>query len=1001
MSKDPRCGCCEGTEPLTPLATANRPGLDALRTRVGTHASFYETMVARLSSHRLADGRRPLQRLTTRAPDDPALALLDAWATVADVLTFYQERIANEGYLATATERRSILELARLVGYELRPGVAAGVYLAFTLDDGFDVEIPAGTRARSLPGPGELPQAFETAEALEARSVWNVLSPRRTVPSLLQPDAGFEGTRDLYLEGVATGLQTNAALLFVCGSTVQPYTVRTVDPEAAAGRTRVIYAPYVGGTAPDPTPDPVPTPVPRLVEPASSEELAVRGRSLIGGQAEIGDTQTPSPALTRLGGLVAGLRRDPSLQPASRFQLARPLEQTYNGTSDLGPRLLAGFYPRLRDSLYTAYANAAVSASGSGRCRVEAMRVKAAPFGHNAATHEIFVDDGEVTREPWVLAELGDGGSADLLSLDATYEGITPGSRVLVDRADAEPFVASVLEVRTVSRADYGISAKVTRLRLDRDWLTNVDETSLDVLRNTTVYAHSEPLELAEEPIADDVAAGEIELDGLYEGLEAGRWVVVRGERTDVLDAGEQPVAGVEASELAMLAGVEHDVRTVARGEAEIELPTDTLHTRLLLAEPLAYSYRRDTVTIHANVVRATHGETQEEVLGSGDASRALQAFGLGKSPLTHVAAPTPDGVESTLEVRVDEVRWPLQETLLYLDANGRGYVTRTDDDGNTRVIFGDGKRGVRLPTGSENVTAVYRSGIGKGGNVGAGRISSLATRPLGVKEVVNPQRASGGADPESRDQARRNVPLAVLALDRLVAVQDYADFTRTFAGIGKAAAASLSDGRRQVVHLTVAGADDVPIDEASDLSRNLLLALGRFGDPNVALQVALREAVFLFVSAGVAVLEDYRWDEVEPRVRAALLEALGFDRRELGQDVLLSEVIGLVQQVEGVAHVDVDLLDGVSESEAADPETLAAKLESLAAGAGPGPVLAMSKGCAPGFAPGARPKQRLVVEPARIDPTVSDPASRIRPAQLAYLRPDLPDTLVLAEVTS
>jgi len=51
---------------------------------------------------------------------------LDGWATVADVLTFYQERIANESYLRTAIERRSLLELARKIGYELRPGIAAG-----------------------------------------------------------------------------------------------------------------------------------------------------------------------------------------------------------------------------------------------------------------------------------------------------------------------------------------------------------------------------------------------------------------------------------------------------------------------------------------------------------------------------------------------------------------------------------------------------------------------------------------------------------------------------------------------------------------------------------------------------------------------------------------------------------------------------------------------------------------------------------------------------------
>src|SRR5215212_4791713 len=155
------CGCCEGLEPLTPLVIANRPGLSRLTYRAGTHATFLATMKARLS----ARDYPALKGLTTRSATDPAVALLDAWATVADVLTFYQERAANEGYLRTATERRSILELARLVGYALRPGVASSVYLAFTLEPDSIAEIPAGTRAQSVPGPGdELPQPFETTE---------------------------------------------------------------------------------------------------------------------------------------------------------------------------------------------------------------------------------------------------------------------------------------------------------------------------------------------------------------------------------------------------------------------------------------------------------------------------------------------------------------------------------------------------------------------------------------------------------------------------------------------------------------------------------------------------------------------------------------------------------------------------------------------------------------------------------------------------------------------
>ena len=112
------CGCCEGVEPLTPLPTFNRPGLPALSYRISTHATFFETMKARLSS----SDYPALSKLTVREATDTAIAWLDAWAMVGDVLCFYQERIANEGYLRTATERRSVLELARLVGYRPRPG---------------------------------------------------------------------------------------------------------------------------------------------------------------------------------------------------------------------------------------------------------------------------------------------------------------------------------------------------------------------------------------------------------------------------------------------------------------------------------------------------------------------------------------------------------------------------------------------------------------------------------------------------------------------------------------------------------------------------------------------------------------------------------------------------------------------------------------------------------------------------------------------------------------
>ena len=105
----------------------NRPGLSTIAYRIGDYEAFRQRLISRLAL-RLKPEIATLASLTTREQDDAAIALIDAWSVVADVLTFYQERIANEGYLSTATERLSVLELTRAIGYKLSPGGAASTY---------------------------------------------------------------------------------------------------------------------------------------------------------------------------------------------------------------------------------------------------------------------------------------------------------------------------------------------------------------------------------------------------------------------------------------------------------------------------------------------------------------------------------------------------------------------------------------------------------------------------------------------------------------------------------------------------------------------------------------------------------------------------------------------------------------------------------------------------------------------------------------------------------
>lgn len=372
------------------------------------------------------------------------------------------------------------------------------------------------------------------------------------------------------------------------------------------------------------------------------------------------------------------------------------------------------------------------------------------------------------------------------------------------------------------------------------------------------------------------------------------------------------------------------------------------------------------------------------------------------------------------LEIRVDGVLWHEVDSLAGRGPRERTYITGTASDGRTTVTFGDGVHGARLPSGHENVHARYRFGTGRAANVPADRLTQPLTRPLGVTAVTNPRPATGGADADGPGLTRRTVPLAVSALDRLVSAADYEDFARSRAGIGRAAARELFDGRRRVLHVTVAGTDDVPLDADSRESatlRALRGALTEYGDVNLPVRVDARELVLLLVAARVKVAPDHAWEFVEPRLRQVLLRRLGYEGSELGRPARLSDLLAAAHTVPGVDYVDVDVFNGVPAS--ATPEELA---ELLADPGPPRPSVpareatydekihtvrdangeTLSAVCARhGIA---------LAELLRLNPDITDTRRLvkgrsvfvfrgIRPAQLALLSPRAVDTLILTEV--
>ncbi|WP_030946069.1 putative baseplate assembly protein [Streptomyces sp. NRRL S-646] len=602
-----------------------------------------------------------------------------------------------------------------------------------------------------------------------------------------------------------------------------------------------------------------------------------------------------------------------------------------------------------------------------------------------------------------------------VLQLDSVHTSITVGSWVAIRRpakgaqdgipGDAKlAFVTTqVVAARTAAYSNYGITGRGTELTLADPWLDEFD-VLLSHIRDTTVYAGGEPLRLADEPLGEDVHGNEIELAELYDGLRPGRLLVVSGQRSDI-----PGTTGVTATEVVAIAAADPAV--------DPQLPGDRVHTRLTLTTHLAHRYRRETVRILGNVVEATHGESREEAIGSGDSDRVGQTFALWQSPLTWLADDNPLGATPVLEVRVDGVLWHEVDSLAGRGPRDRVYITGTASDGRTTVTFGDGVHGARLPSGHENVHARYRFGTGKAANVPADRITQPLTRPLGVTAVTNPRPATGGADADGPGLTRRTIPLAVSALDRLVSPADYEDFARSRAGIGRAAARELFDGRRRVLHVTVAGTDDVPLDGDSDTLRALRGALTEYGDGNLTVRVDVRELVLLLVAAKVKVAPDYAWEYVEPRLRAALLRRLGYEGRELGQPARLSDLLATAHTVPGVDYVDVDVFTGVPAS--ITPKELAALLKDPGAPRSSVPAHpasydekihtvrdthgeTLSSVCHHYGIP--------LAELLRLNPDITDTQRLkkgrsvfvfrgIRPAQLALLSPRAADTLILTEV--
>ena len=842
-------------------------------------------MLARLSS----SDYPALAPLKTRDSDDFTIALLDAASMVLDILTFYQERLANESYLRTAVQLRSLTELSRLIGYQPAPGVSSSVYLAFTLKaaPGLTpdpstpaITIPTGTQAQSVPAQGQKPQTFETSAPIRAKADWNAL------PVLTgSPWAPQTGDTGVYLAGTATQLQHGDLILIVgderAGSTTSESwdlrMVTTITPDSINQRTWVEWSAGLGGGGVGPS-------------TAHPKFYAMRQRAALFGYNAVNPNMLSANSNTNLTQLV----------DTSGASWAW---KNYN----LGATIdLDAAYPKIVQGGWLAMISpdAQVSRSPAGFIRLfranSVSPVARSDFGLSAKITRVAPDQAVNAHEFPLLTTMVAAQSEELAVAEQPLDFPLYGS--YLDLKALRPDLAGATVVALSGKSQkIAVNIGVTGLHFIPD-----DGSDPSTLNPGDVLTILDPSPL---PLNEDGSIPDWSTDQQSRNLL-------------VMDSKGRPgtlEASLDEFSLALSGKNDADVEECALVSSVEPVLQPFPHTRILLKSNLLNCYDRTVTSVNANVGLATAGQSVSEVMGSGSAATPNLSFTLKQSPLTFVQAPVPTGRQSTLEVRVNGVDWTEVPTLYGQGPSQPVFATLTQPGGGAEVLFGDSVEGSPPPTGVNNLQANYRIGSGAATNVAAGAITTLLDRPLGVSGVTNPQAATGGQDAQSVDGVRENAPQTVLTLGRAVSIADYQSFAATFAGVAKASAIWIPNGIGRGVFLTVAGVNGEALPPGNPTLSNLVSALRDYGDPLVPIHAFTFLETLFGLFADLAYDPAYDRSAVQAQVIQTLNSTFGFANRTFGQGVSGDEVAACIQAIPGVLAVNVTSLYTVATSAAGD----------------------------------------------------------------------------------
>ncbi|MBU1564815.1 MAG: hypothetical protein KJ630_04205 [Proteobacteria bacterium] len=851
---------CTGP-PLFPRLIENRPGLSHIGYRIGDYSDFRQALMKALNHD------PNLATWTHREADDPGIALLEGASILGDILTFYQEQYANEAYLRTAQWRESVADLVRLLGYRFSPGVGGKATFAFEVKGDKPVVVPKGFPLQATLAGQEKPVNFETIDEVETH-------PHLSQFHLYRPRKSSEiraGLRRLEIESV------------------------TIQEEDGTGVER------------------------NDIAAVNSLNLRVGDRLMLIPDTSMFDEDGPVEQ-----------------QQHAEILIITKVEQTLD-------RIVVEF-----EGTLTVDRGETVTAYRLGRSFRH--------FGHNAPTSttktddsdppQIIQDDTNFIRHFENEGHLNSTLNEYEMPLDSQVNDLACGNDLICQGlSNTFLFFTVIRKIRShrANSLQWGnLTGPTTVVRIARKLINNNNiyysynnhDWEYYDIRHLTFHEIKSPKLTLRAPT--QWTSETIAKTTLFNYWGTTQEVLRLKNRHLLLQKNDTCSREVFVSSIP-----DEELFTFPTNKQNIPkmwpvtlAPVDGDLSDTFTLED--FGEENPTTTVYGNLVEATQGKTEREAaVGSGDNREVFQTFKLPKAPLTYFRTDDETATEAPeLEVSVNDRLWKRVASLFGHGPKKEIYIIREDVEGVSWVQFGDGKTGSRLPSGRQNVVARYRTGIGAHGSLQKGGAVQGGARLHELRKIHIPGIATGGAEPETAGNARQAAPGKVQSLDRLVSLKDFEIEALGIAGVRKTAARwALYDGvPAVVVTVLMKGGREKELGEVEAILSRANRDRGAQRFPVIVLP-GIHQYVYLEMTVGRNPIY------IENTLRTSINAALGVsvsvegdpseglfsvDYRRFGQAEYATRIEALVQNIEGVAWVQVNSLATLT-GESDDPTTLIA----------------------------------------------------------------------------